>query len=224
MEVAHKLFSTRGGTFILAGFAALLATVVVLTYLHKYRSSVKLGGEPATVLVAKQVIQKGTTGAAIASEHMFQAQTIRQSQLPEGAISDPSSFVGRIAVRDIQPSEQLKASDFVAPPNSLVSQLASDQRAMTLPVDTAHGLIGQVHTGDRVDVYAGFNVIPVDSQGRPLQQAGQARPVLRLVVQNVPVLALSGASKAGVGGANNESDVTLKLSPAQAGELAFASD
>jgi Flp pilus assembly protein CpaB len=224
MELAHKLFSTRGGTFILAGFAALLAALVVLVYLHKYRSSVKLGGEPATVLVAKQPIQKGTTGAAIASEHMFQAQTFRQSQLPEGAISDPSSFAGRVAARDIQPSEKLKASDFVLATNSLVSQLTSNQRAMTLPIDAAHGLIGQVHTGDHVDVYAGFNVVPVDRLGRPLQTGGQPRAVLRLVVQNVPVVAISSTGKPGVGGSNNESDVTLKVTPAQAGELAFASD
>ena len=149
MELAHKLFSTRGGTFILAGFTALLATLVVLVYLHKYRSSVKLSGEPATVLVAKQLIQKGTPGAAIASEHLFQATTIRQSQLPEGAISDPSSFAGRVATRDIYPSEKLTASDFAVAKNSLVSQLASNQRAMTLPIDAAHGLIGSVHSGDR---------------------------------------------------------------------------
>jgi Flp pilus assembly protein CpaB len=222
MEIAHKLFSTRAGTFILAGFAALLATLVVLVYLHKYRSSVKLGGEPATVLVAKQLIQKGTPGAAIASAHLFQATSIRQSQLPEGAISDPSSFAGRVAARDIYPAERLTASDFVVATNSLVSQLTSNQRAMTLPIDSAHGLIGSVHSGDHVDVYAGFNVTPVDSQGRPLASGGQARPVLRLIVQNVPVLGVS-ASKSGIG-AGNESDVTLKVSPAQAGKLAFASD
>jgi Flp pilus assembly protein CpaB len=223
MELTHKLFSTRGGTFVLAGFAALLATLSVLVYLHKYRSSVKVGGQPATVLVAKRLIQKGTPGAAIASQHLFQATTIRQSQLPEGAISDPGSFVGRIAVRDIYSDEKLTASDFVVATNSIASQLASNQRAMTLPIDSAHGLVGSVHSGDHVDVYAGFTIVPVDSQGRPLSTSGQARPVLRLVVQNVPVLSNSGGSKSGIGG-NNESDVTLRVTPAQAGKLAFASD
>src|SRR5919204_4479299 len=147
MELAHKLFSTRGGTFILAGLAALLASLAVLVYLHKYRSSVKLGGEPATVLVAKRMIQKGTPGAAIASAHMFQATTVRLSQLPEGAISDPASFVGRVAARNIYPDEKLTASDFVVATNSLASQLGLKQRAMTLPIDSAHGLVGQVHTG-----------------------------------------------------------------------------
>ncbi len=82
MELAHKLFSTRGGTLLLAGLAALLATIAVLVYLSNYRSSVKASGQPATVLVAKSLIPKGTPGAVVATKQLFQATTIRQSHAP----------------------------------------------------------------------------------------------------------------------------------------------
>ena len=58
-----------------------------------------------------------------------------------------------------------------------------------MPLDAAHGLIGEIDAGNRVDVYAGFNVIPVDSAGRPVN-GGQARPMLRLIMSDVPVLAV----------------------------------
>ena len=65
MEFAHKLFSTRGGTLVLAGLAAVLAAVSVLVYVRHYRSSVKAGGQPATVLVASKLIPKGTAGRLV---------------------------------------------------------------------------------------------------------------------------------------------------------------
>ena len=152
MEIAHKLFSTRGGTLIMAGLAAILATVAVLVYLHNYRSSVKAGGQPATVLVAKTLIKQGTPGSAVAAAHQFQATAIRESQLINGALSDPGSLAGRVAATDIYAGQQLTASDFVSTPNTLANQLVGAERAISLPVDAAHGLLSSLQAGDRVDV------------------------------------------------------------------------
>lgn len=224
MELVHRLFSTRGGTLVLAGLAALLATIAVLVYLSNYRSSVRAGGQPATVLVAKSLIAKGTPGTVVAANHQFQATSIRESQLRDGALSDPSSLTGQVAAIDIYPGQQLTATEFVPVADTIPAKLVGAERAITLPLDTAHGLIGVIRPGDRVDVYAGFNVQPVDSQGRPVASGGQARPVLRLIVQNVPVLAIN-TGKSGLGGSNNgQSNTTVQVSPYQAAELAFASD
>ena len=221
MEFAHKLFSTRGGTLALAGLAALIAAIVVFAYVKHYRNSVEAGGTPATVLVSSGLIAKGTAGGVIATKHLFQAQSIRESQLREGAISDPVSLRGRVAKTDILPGQQLTVGDFVsAKGGGLASELIGVQRAISISIDSAHGLIGQVSKGDRVDVYAGFSVNPVDSLGRPIGN-GQARPVLRLIMQNIPVLNISKASGLG---ATSDSQVTLKTNDYQAQKLAFASD
>jgi Flp pilus assembly protein CpaB len=221
MEIAHKWFSSRNGTVIAGGLAALLAAVAVFVYVHNYRSSVNSGGTPATVLVAKSLITKGTPGAVIETRQLFQATTIRQSQLRDGALSDPAGLAGQAAAQDIYPGQQLTASEFVASSNTLASELPASQRAITLPFDSAHGLIGQITDGDRVDVYAGFSISPVDSAGRPSGQ--QSRPVLRLIMQSVPVLAIEKKSS-GLGAANSGTNVTLRATPDQAAKLAFASD
>ena len=41
VEIAQNLFSTRRGSLVIGGAAALLAGVVLLVYLHSYRNSVK---------------------------------------------------------------------------------------------------------------------------------------------------------------------------------------
>ncbi len=219
MEYAHKLFSTRGGTLALAGIAALIAAIAVFAYVKHYRNSVEKGGQAASVMVAPSLIPKGTPGAAIATRHLFQVQSIRESQLREGAISDPAILRGKVAKTDIFPGQQLTVADFASAKSGLSSELAGNQRAITISTDTAHGMIGQISAGDRVDVYAGFNVTPVDSLGRPIG-SGQSRPVLRLIMQNIPVLAADKSKN--FGGSNAQ--VTLRTTALQAEKLAFASD
>ena len=222
MELAHKLFSTRGGTLVLAGIAATLAAVAVLVYVNGYRDSVKGGGQPATVLVATALIPEGTPGSFVATKRLFQQQTMREDQLRDGALADPVTLSGRVAATDIYPGQQLTASDFTKAASTLAGRLIGAQRAMTIPVDAAHGMIGTIESGDRVDVYAGFTVEPVDSLGRPIG-AGAARPVLRVIIQNVPVLDVE-AKRSGVASSSDEARVTLRLTSKQAGDLAFASD
>jgi Flp pilus assembly protein CpaB len=220
MEYAQKLFSTRGGTLVLAGIAAVIATVAVFVYVTNYRDSVKKGGLPATVLVAKSLIPKGTPGETVARKQLFQVQSVRQSQLQEGAIADPSSLRGRVAATDIFPGQQLTASDFTTANVTLASELTGVKRAITIPLDAAHG-VDKLKDGDRVDVYAGFQVQPVDSAGRPLA-SGQARPVLRLIMQDIPVIDVASANARL--GASGTRSVTLETTAGQAAKLAFAAD
>jgi Flp pilus assembly protein CpaB len=148
---------------------------------------------------------------------LFTTSTIRESQLVNGAISDPVSLRGRVATHDIFPGQQLTTADFVAGGTSVASTLAKTQRLITIPLDASHGLIGQVQAGDHVDVFAGFNVLPVDSRGVPVQ-GGQSRPVLKLILQNVPVMAVSKNAQ------GTNANVALKVDDLNAENLAFASD
>jgi Flp pilus assembly protein CpaB len=217
VELVERLTSTRRGTLALAALAALLAGAAILVYLNSYRHSVNVGAQPATVLVAKQTIAKGTPGNVVAANELFTTTTIRQSQLLSGAISDPVSLRGRVAVHDIFPGQQLTTADFATGSSSVASTLTKTQRVISIPLDSSHGLSGQLTAGDHVDVFAGFNVVPVDSRGVPVQ-GGQSRPVLKLILQNVPVVNVGKAS--GAGNAN----VSVKVSDADAENLAFASD
>jgi Flp pilus assembly protein CpaB len=117
-------------------------------------------------------------------------------------------------VGDIFPGQQLTSADFsVAVTNALPTLITGPQRAISIPVDTTHGLIGQVASGDRVDVYVGFNA----------DQGGAATPVLKLLAANVLVLQAPAAAGGGVGGSAG-SNAVLRVTTKQTAKFAFASD
>jgi len=216
MQLVHRLLSTRSGTFAVAGITALLAAGALLFFLHRYRQSVNDSAAPVSVLVAKSLIQKGTPGDVVASGDLFQVTSLRKSELRDGAFTDPASLHGEVAGADIYPGQQLTASEFVQTNDPVLSKLSGDERAISVPVDTAHGLIGELQPGDHVDVYAGFNI---DAGG-----AG-SHPVLKLLLQDALVLAApSSAKSSGLSAGSSTSNVSLRANPQDAAELAWAAD
>ena len=203
--MSSKLFTTRQGTIILGVGAAVLAAIALIVYLNHYRNSVNGGAQPVQVLVAKSLIQKGTPGDVVGSSGLFQVTSIPKDQLKNGAFVDPKTLTGKVATADIFPGQQITASDFsVAEGNSLTQQLARDQRAVVVPLDSPGEVGGQISAGDDVDIWVAFN-----AQGAN----GISRPVVRLVLQDMHVLT------AGTNGGN----VTFRATPKQAGELIYAS-
>jgi Flp pilus assembly protein CpaB len=221
MELTQKLISSRRGSLYVSIAAAILAGIVILAYVNGYRHDLKAGATPVTVLVARNTIEKGTAGNVIANKSLYTATTIRESQLREGAYSDPSSLIGKVATQPIYKGSQLTATEFSGTANSLASTLTDKQRILSIPLDSAHGLGGDVEEGDHVDVYAGFAVIPVGPNGVPTN-GGQSRPVLRLVVPDVEVVKLSDGG--GVASGSRTNTVSLRLTNDQAAQVAWASD
>jgi Flp pilus assembly protein CpaB len=218
MELAQKVLSTRGGTVAVGGAAAVMAAFVLLIYLSQYRSSVNASGEEMTVLVAKSLIEKGTPGDAVAVKELFQATEAPQSQLKEGAITDPSTLRGRIAVQDIYPGQQITVSDFTATrSDALGTKLVDEERAIAVPLDSAHGMIGHIEAGDRVDVFAGFNVVPLVGPA-----AGKAQPIIKVLMQKALVLEAPSGSGSSTG--SDESEIVLRTDRDQAAQLAWAVD
>lgn len=221
MEFAQRLISTRRGSLYVAVGAALLAGIAILVYLNQYRNHLQAGTTPVTVLIARQTIPKGTPGSVVASKGMFTATTIRESQLREGAFSDPASLVGKVATAEVYEGSQLTAGTFSASSTALAGTLTDHERIVSVPLDSAHGLIGDLEVGNHVDVYAGFNVIPLSRGGVPVN-GGQSRPVLRLIMGDVPVVAI-GSNSGGLS-ASKATNVSLQVNDQQAADLAFASD
>lgn len=214
MEFAQKLMSTRAGTIAVATGAALLAGAFIVVYLNRYRHSIKAQGAPVTVLVAKRLIPKGTPGDALTSAY-YERTTIRQSQLLNGAFSDAASVRGRVAARDVLSGQQLTATDFTKAASSMASGLSGYARAIDVPLDSAHGMIGHVQPGDRVDVFVGFNVTAPG--------AGQSYPVSRLLAQGVQVIDVAQKG-GGLGNTNQATNVSLRVTDAQAAAISYAAD
>jgi Flp pilus assembly protein CpaB len=209
--------SSKNGSVIAAVATAALAGLIIMVFLNQYRDNVNKDGVPTPVLVASQLIEQGASGDSVGAEGLFKSEDVPRDQLKSGAVTDAATLKGKIATDDILPGQQLTAADFKPAGRSVVTKLGADERGMKNSLDAAHGMIGEIRKGDRVDVLSGFLV---DSTiGRP-------RPILRTLMQNVLVLdAPAKAASSGVGGNSGKpKEVTLRVSAKQAPKLAFASD
>jgi Flp pilus assembly protein CpaB len=201
------LLSTRGGAITVAVVTAIVAGVLLFAFVQRYRSNSNSANAPTPVFVARALIPQGTSADLIASEQLVQRTTLRGSQVQAGAIADPGVLHGEVAAGNIYPGQQLTAAAFTRAA-TISSDLASNERAIAIPVDGAHGLVGFVRAGDRVDVLA-------DIGGR----------AVATLLQNVLVLSPPAAGGGGLGGSGGgASNIVLKVPSQTATQVAFAAD
>jgi pilus assembly protein CpaB len=201
---SSKLFTTRQGTVLLGVGAALIAAIALIVYLNHYRDSVKASHAAISVLVAQKLIQKGTSGDVIrTTSGLYQASSIPKDQVENGAIVDPATLAGKVAITDISPGQQLTAADFGTGAGTIATQLPPDQRAVVIALDSPQQVGGQITPGSHVDVWVAFS-------GE--SSSGVSRPIVHELYQNVYVLDRNG------------SNVTLRANTKQAGTLIYASE
>ena len=134
--------------------AAILAAILLIVYLNRYRSSVDGANAPMPVLVAKQLIPQGPPEPSIGQPGGVSGLDGGEDTLKDGAITDPAYLVGRVTVNDILPNQQITTADLSAgTTDALPTKITGPQRAFAIPVDTAKGMVGLVVEGDHVDIY-----------------------------------------------------------------------
>jgi Flp pilus assembly protein CpaB len=152
-KVSGKV-SSRGWAIALGLGAIVLATILLIVYLDRYRARVSGNNAPTPVLVAKRTIQAGTPGTIVAGQQMYAPTTLPKKEVEEGAIADPQFLTGRAAAADIFPGQQITVADFAASTTTTVdSQITGPQRAISISIDAIHGSLSQVKAGDSVDIY-----------------------------------------------------------------------
>jgi Flp pilus assembly protein CpaB len=194
--------SSRGWAIALGIGAIALAAVLLIVYLDRYRA--RVGGEnaPTPVLVAKQLIPKGTSGVVIASQGMYAPTTLPRKEVEVGAIADPSLFAGHAAAADIFPGQQITSTDLAASDTAAVdTQLRGTQRALSISMDGVHGSLSQLQVGDSVDIYSSVG------------------GVVKLFKPNVKVLAVPS-----VPGPSGGGNLILEIQTAEAAKFAYAAD
>jgi Flp pilus assembly protein CpaB len=194
--------SSRGWAIALGIGAVVLAAILLVVYLDRYRA--RVGGEnaPTPVLVAKQLIPTGTPGSIVATQSMYAPTTLPKKEVEVGAVSDPSYLAGRAAAVDIFPGQQITSADFAASDTTSVdSQITGVQRAFSLNMDNVHGSLSQVQVGDSVDVYTSVS------------------GVVKLFSPNVKVLTIPA-----VPGPSGGSNLVLRIDTADAAKWLYAAD
>jgi Flp pilus assembly protein CpaB len=198
--------SSRGWAIALGIGAVVLAAILLVVYLDRYRSRVSGENAPTPVLVAKQLIPRGTSGSIIASQSMYAPTTLPRKQVEVGAVSDPQFLVGRAAAADILPGQQFTAIDFAASDTTSVdSQITGTQRGLALSLDSVHGASSQVQAGDFVDIYIGVG--------------GGNGSLYKLFKPDVKVLAVP-ATAGPVGGSN----LILRVDTKEVAKFMYAAD
>jgi hypothetical protein len=178
--------------FRAVAIAVALAAIALTVVSQRRHSHSSVIGGPVTVLVARNLIQKGTTGNAIrAATGFYEVESFPRWQLQPDAIVDPAALVGKVAVRDIPAGAQLTAAEFVA-----LKRPTPGARPERAVVVTRPKTSGSVTAGSHVDVWT----------------STKERPGPREIERDMRVLAVSAA----------DGTVTLAATPAQAGRLIYA--
>ncbi len=194
--------SSRGWAIALGIGAVVLAAILLVVYLDRYRARVSGRNAPTPVLVAKQLIPSGTPGSIVATNSMYAPTTLPRKEVEVGAVSDPSYLAGRAAAVDIFPGQQITSADFAASDTTSVdSQITGVQRAISINIDNTHGSLSQVQVGDSVDVYTAVG------------------GVVKLFAPNVKVLTIPA-----VPGPSGGSNLVLRIRTADASKWAYAAD
>jgi Flp pilus assembly protein CpaB len=213
----RELLSTRKGTMLVGVWAALVAAGLLVFFLNQYRHGVRDSSRPATVLVAKSLIEKGTSGEVIATGRLFRREEVPKGDIKQGADTAPDALRGKVAGKSLYPGQQLTASSFTTTSEGVRTKLSGYDRAISVSVDASHGLIGEVEAGDHVDVLGGYNVT---GKG----DGGLNHPVVRTLVQNVLVLEAPKKKPSTNTGGGDEAEVTLRVTDEQAAAAAFTAD
>jgi pilus assembly protein CpaB len=194
--------SSRGWAIALGIGAVVLAAILLVVYLDRYRARVSGENAPTPVLVAKQLIPTGTPGSIVATNSMYAPTTLPKKEVEVGAVADPSYLAGRAAAVDIFPGQQITATDFAASDTTSVdSQITGTQRAFALSIDSVHGALSQVQVGDSVDVYTSVG------------------GVVKLFAPNVKVLTIPA-----IPGPSGGSNLILRIETGEAAKWLYAAD
>jgi Flp pilus assembly protein CpaB len=210
-----KTLSTRNGTLAVSGIAALLAGALLLVFLNAYRDSTRDDEVSVSVVVAKRLIERGSSADVLADEGAFQRASVPKGELKEGAVVDPQTLEGKMAVGDVYPGEQITATDFVAVIPRAVYQLTGANRALAIPADAIHGNTAELRAGDHVDILGAFN----STEGQP-GTGGQ--PVIKLLMRDVPILRAPVGGNGAVGSSGG--NIVVKARDDKAAQLAYAAD
>jgi Flp pilus assembly protein CpaB len=212
-----RFLATRRGAWTVAAVSATLGGLVLMVFLNQYRSSVNDGLDSQPVLTADRLIPEGTSGNVVVSDKLFKPTAVPAKDAKLGSVADAQALVGKVATRDILPGQQIAAADFSATGDGIRSRLVKDGRAIQVPLDGSHGLLGTIRRGDRVDVLVSFNGSKTMSAADAVGGTGQAS--VRYLMRDIRV-----SSAPPQGAVTGSGAVILQVNDKQAVQLAYAAD
>lgn len=189
---------------IVAIAIAAIASVSLYNYLKGQEAKMKEAVATEKVVVAAEVIPIGE------AVKVNQVKTTKwpKANVPQGAFSSPEQVTGRIALERYLPGDPVVESRLMpkeGPAGILTYKIPEGHRAITVAVDQVSGVAGFISPGNMVDVVL------------------ITGPMSKIVLQNVPVLAIGQIVEQKGGNAIVVPTVTMDLTPDDSEKLAIAS-
>ena len=194
-------------SIIIAVVMALLAVVMINTYLNREKQKYKIQLQETYVVVATQNIPKGAT---VLPKMLRQIKFPVQYMQP-GALQNPNAAVGKIALADIIKDEQILSTKLTTvrkTEDSLAVRLPTGKRAFTIKIDPLMAVGGQIRTGDYIDIIGSF----------PYTQNIDGRAV----TENVSVTLFQKILVMGINSSGGGLVFILALTPQEAAILSYA--
>lgn len=194
----------------LAVIVAAIAAYALYTYLRGQEQKISEAVATERIVVAAVEIPIGST------INLTQVKTAEwpKANLPQGAFPSTDQVIGRTTIQTLVPGDAITESKLVpkeGPVGVMTYKIPEGHRAMTVGVDQVAGVAGFINPGNIVDV-----VLTVSPPGSNQQ-------ISKIVLQNVPVLAIGQIVEQKEGKPVVVPTVTVDVTPEDAEKLAIAS-
>lgn len=230
---------------VLAAIAALVlglvGVVLVIAYANRADERALAGMETVEVLVARETVPEGLTGADVAD--YVEAKKVPLAFVAEGALDDLRDVSDLVLTAELNPGEQLTNARFATPEETRARgtfQLPEEAKKLhqvTVPLSKPRALGGDIAPGDTVGVFMSFDVSEADgyvlgSDGRVRRQETSddasgacSMSITHIGLHKVLVVRVDGGAVPSGDEeqkAENEVLVTLALEAPDAEQLVFA--
>jgi len=194
----------------LAVVVAAVAAYFLYTYLKTQEQKVREAVASEKIVVAAAGIPMGNT----IDIKQLKTADWPKANMPQGAFLSTDQVAGRIALQTFAPGDPITEPKLVpkeGPASVLSYKIPEGHRAMTVGVNPVAGVAGFVNPGNLVDVV--LTAMP----------PGGKLTVSKIVLQNVPILAIGQIVDQKEGKPVAVPTVTMDVSPEDAEKLAIAS-
>lgn len=195
-----------------------VATAAFVSFMHGVQARALAGAEPVEVLVARETIPAGTSGAGAISAGLIEGKTVPRGALPEGVVASADDVRDKTVLSTVYKGEPLLAARFGSG-STAVLPIPADRQAMTVEVGVPPGVGGFIQPGDHVSILAQLDV--------PRTPGADPLPRVQYLLQDVSVLSVgrrvvSDQEKDAEVDQEQKVLLTLALLPAEAEKLTFA--
>jgi pilus assembly protein CpaB len=133
---------------------AALGTFLVFMYANKAQTAAAAGQQPVEVLVAKDAIPAGSSGAVIQSSGDVELRTLPQASVPENALSDLGGVQSLLNATPIYAGQVLIADMFTGADKTTALTLPKGTMAMSVELKDPQRVAGFVTPGSEVAIFA----------------------------------------------------------------------